>query len=126
MIEQAGGIDVLGKAGTPSFRVTEEEIIAAAPEVMIVAPCGYDKEQSRDEYLSLTFSPGWASIPAVRDGRVYAMDANSYVSRPGPRLVTGMEAMAKAIHPYVNVRAGAEAALLPIKPAMRNAQTARA
>jgi iron complex transport system substrate-binding protein len=126
MIEQAGGIDVLGKAGTPSFRVTEEEIIAAAPEVMIVAPCGYNKEQSRDEYLSLTFSPGWASIPAVRDGRVYAMDANSYVSRPGPRLVTGMEAMAKAIHPYVNVRAGAEAALLPIKPAMRNAQTARA
>ena len=126
MIEQAGGIDVLGKAGTPSFRVVEEEIIAAAPEVMIVAPCGYSKEQSRDEYLSLKFLPEWDSIPAVRNGRVYAMDANSYVSRPGPRLVTGMEAMAKAIHPYVNVRAGAEAALLPIKPAIRNAQTAKA
>jgi iron complex transport system substrate-binding protein len=126
IIEHAGGVDALGKAETPSFRVSEEEVIKAAPEVMIVAPCGYSKEQARDEYLSLTFSPEWANIPAVRDGRVYAMDANSYVSRPGPRLVTGMETMAKAIHPFVKVRAGAEAALLQIKPAARNAQTATA
>jgi iron complex transport system substrate-binding protein len=117
---------VIGKAEAPSFRVSEEQIISSSPDVMIVAPCGYSKEQSRDEYLSLTFSPEWAKIPAVRNGRVYAMDANSYISRPGPRLVTGMEAMAKAIHPYVSVRAGAEAALLPINPALRNAQTARA
>ena len=126
MIERAGGIDVLGKTKTPSFRMTEEEIIAAAPDVMIVAPCGYSKEQSRDEYLSMTFSPDWENIPAVRNGRLYAMDANSYVSRPGPRLVTGMEAMAKAIHPYVRVRTGAESALLQIKPTMRNAHTATA
>jgi iron complex transport system substrate-binding protein len=126
MIERAGGRDAIGKAESPSFRVSEQQIIEAAPEVMIVAPCGYSKEQSRDEYLSLTFSPEWATIPAVRNGRVYAMDANSYISRPGPRLVTGMEAMAKAIHPYVRVRPGAEAALLPIKPTMRNAQTASA
>jgi iron complex transport system substrate-binding protein len=126
MIERAGGRDVLGKAETPSFRVTEEQIIAAAPDVIIVAPCGYRKERSRDEYLSLTFSPEWASIPAVRSGRVYAMEANSYVSRPGPRLVTGMEAMAKAIHPYVRVRAGAEAAVILINPSTRSAQTASA
>ena len=126
MIERAGGIDVLGKAETPSFRVTEEEIAVAAPDVIIVAPCGYSKEQSREEYMSLTFSPEWENIPAIRNGRVYAMDANSYISRPGPRLVTGMEALAKAIHPYIAVRAGAEAALLPIKPASRNAQTATA
>ncbi len=126
MIERAGGVDVMGKAETPSFRVAEEDIVAAAPDVIIVAPCGYNKEKSRDEYLSLTFSPQWESIPAVRNGRVYAMDANSYISRPGPRLVTGMEALAKAIHPFVKVRAGAEAALLPIKPAARNAQIARA
>lgn len=126
MIERAGGVDVIGKAEAPSFRVLEEQIIGAAPEVMIVAPCGYSKEQARDEYLSMTFSPDWANIPAVHNGRVYAMDANSYVSRPGPRLVTGMEAMVKAIHPYVKVRAGAEAALLAIKPAARSAQTAKA
>ena len=126
MIGRAGGVDVIGKSETPSFRVSEEDIIAAAPDVMIVAPCGYSKEQSRDEYLSLAFSPEWANIPAVRNGRVYAMDANSYVSRPGPRLVTGMEAMAKAIHPYVRVRAGAEAAVLPINRGTRSAQTASA
>ena len=57
MIERAGGIDALGKAKTPSFRVTEEEIVAAAPDVIIVAPCGYAKEPARDEYLSLTLSP---------------------------------------------------------------------
>ncbi len=126
MIDRAGGVDVIGRVGAPSFRVSEEEIIAAAPDVLIVAPCGYSKEQSRDEYLSLTFSPEWATIPAVRNGRVYAMDANSYVSRPGPRLVTGMEAMAKAIHPYIRVRAGAEAAVLPIRRDTRNTQTASA
>ncbi len=126
MIERAGGVDVIGKAETPSFRVSEEEIVGAAPDVIIVAPCGYRKEQSRDEYLTLTFSPEWESIPAVRNGRVYAMDANSYISRPGPRLVTGMEALAKAIHPYITVRTGAEAALLPIKPTTRNVQIATA
>ncbi len=126
MIERSGGVDVIGKAGTPSFRVTEEEIVAAAPDVMLIAPCGYRKEQAREEYLSLTFSPGWENIPAVRNGRIYALDANSYVSRPGPRLMTGMEAMAKAIHPFLNVRAGVEAALLPIYPGKRSAQTATA
>ncbi|HMD44503.1 MAG TPA: cobalamin-binding protein [Candidatus Acidoferrum sp.] len=126
MIEHAGGLDVIGKAKTPSFRVSEEEIIAAAPDIMIVAPCGYNKGHSRDEYLSMAFSPKWGSIPAVRNGRVYAMDAKSYVSRPGPRLVTGMEAMAKAIHPYLRVRAGAEAAILPIHRGTRNTQTASA
>ena len=126
MIERSGGVDVIGKAGTPSFRVTEEEIVAAAPDVMLIAPCGYRKEQAREEYLSLTFSPGWENIPAVRNGRIYALDANSYVSRPGPRLMTGMEAMAKAIHPFLNVRAGVEGALLPIYPGKRSAQTATA
>ena len=126
MIEHAGGLDVIGKVKTPSFPVSEEEIIAAAPDIMIVAPCGYNKGQSRDEYLSMAFSPRWGSIPAVRNGRVYAMEAKSYVSRPGPRLVTGMEAMAKAIHPYLRVRAGAEAAILPIHRTTRNTQTASA
>jgi iron complex transport system substrate-binding protein len=126
MIERAGGVDAIGRAQMPSFRVTEEEIVAAAPEVILVAPCGYDKERARDEYLSMTFSPEWANIPAVRQGRVYAMDANSYVSRPSPRLVTGMEAMAKATHADVTVRPGAEAAFVRIGSPTRNTQTATA
>ena len=92
--------------------------------MLIIAPCGYSKEQSRDEYRSLTFSAEWAKYsggserPRVRNG------CQELYSRPGPRLVTGMEAMVKTIHPYVRVRPGAEAALMPVST--RNAQTASA
>jgi iron complex transport system substrate-binding protein len=114
MISFAGGHDVLGRTRTPSFRVTTEEIIAAAPEVLLIAPCGYGAEKARKEYLSMIFPERWKEIPAVRDGRVFAIDANSYVSRPAGRLVTGIEAMAKAIHPEMKVRRKAEAALLHV------------
>jgi iron complex transport system substrate-binding protein len=115
LIQRAGGRDRLGRPGTPSYRVTVEEVMAAAPEVILVAPCGYSKEQGRDEYLSLTFPEGWENIPAVRNGRVYALDANSYVSRPGPRLVTGIEAMMKILHPNVQVPEKAMAASIQIE-----------
>jgi len=62
--------------------------------------------------LSMNFPESWQSIPAVRDGRVYAMNANDYVSRPAGRLVTGIEAMAKALHPQMAVRKKAEAAMI--------------
>ena len=99
MIELAGATDALGKRGTPSFRVTLEEIVDAAPEVIVVAPCGYSTEQARDEYRSLSFSPEWQGIPAVRNGQVFALEANSYFSRPGPRLITGIETLVRVVHP---------------------------
>jgi iron complex transport system substrate-binding protein len=103
MIALAGGEDVFGKLGEPSFRIEAQNLIAAAPDVMVLAPCGYDAAQAEREYAALKFSPGWETIPAVRDGRVYAFEANSYASRPGPRLVTGVEALAKIIHPSITV-----------------------
>lgn len=121
MIARAGGVDLFGKPKTPSYRLTAQEIIQAAPEVIFVAPCGYNKEQARDEYLSMTFPDGWSEIPAVRDGRVYAFDANSYVSRPGPRLVTGIEAMAKALHPQIHVHNGVEGTFYQIADSVRAA-----
>jgi len=114
MIQRAGGADLLGKAKTPSYRVSARDVIAAAPDVLFIAPCGYTKEQGRDEYRSITFPEGWQDIPAVRNGRVYALEANSYVSRPGPRLVTGIESMLKALHPEAQVPEKAAAAFLPI------------
>ena len=110
----------------PSHRVTLEEIVSAAPEFLFIAPCGYNAEQARNEYLSLTFSEEWRNIPAVREGRVFALDANSYVSRPAGRLVTGIEAMAKAMHPAMPVRAKAELALLPMKNVARDRRAASA
>lgn len=110
MIAWAGGTDVFGQAEKPSFRVTLEEMVAAAPDVILIAPCGYSKDQARAEYLPMQFPHSWHEIPAVRNGQVYAMDANSYVSRPGPRLVTGIEAMTKIFHPAVTAREKAVAA----------------
>lgn len=114
MIAHAGGNNVLGKAKTPSYRVTLEEIAGAEPEVLFVGPCGYNPERARKEYLSMEFPEAWGRIPAVGAGRVYALDANGVVSRPAGRLVTGIEAMAKAMHPGLRVRAKAEYAFLPM------------
>jgi len=114
MVAAAGGVDVLGVAKKPSRRVTLEDVVEAVPEVMFLAPCGYDARKARDEYASMSFPEAWQAIPPVREGRVYALDANDYVSRPAGRLVTGIEAMAKALHPEMGVRAKAEAAMMHI------------
>jgi len=114
MIERAGGRDVLGRVHTPSFRVTLEEIVAAAPEIIVVSPCGYGAEQARNEYLAMAHSHEWNSVPAVQSGRVYALEANSYFSRPGPRLITGIEALAGVFHPSMPVSEEARRVASPI------------
>ena len=114
MIHLAGGEDVFGRPRTPSLRITIDDVIDAAPEILLVAPCGYSTEQARDEYCSMTFPEPWGAIPAVRNNRVYALEANSYFSRPGPRLVTGVEALAKLFHIEVSVPAESERAAVTI------------
>ena len=114
MIELAGGRDVLGRVHTPSFRVTLEEIVAAAPEIIVVSPCGYGAEQARNECLAMAHTPEWNAIPAVQSGRVYALEANSYFSRPGPRLITGIEALAGLFHAGIQVSEEARRAASPI------------
>jgi iron complex transport system substrate-binding protein len=121
IIECAGGEDVFGSKGKPSFRITFAELVDAAPEILLIAPCGYGAERARDEYRSMTFPENWQSIPAVRDNRVYALEASNYFSRPGPRLITGIEALAKLFHPAVEVRREAESAVVPITPQARSA-----
>jgi iron complex transport system substrate-binding protein len=126
MIHVAGGVDVLGKMRTPSFRVHLQDVIAAEPEILLIGPCGYSAQQARDEYLSIDFPEQWKAMPAVRNGRVYALEANSYFSRPGPRLVMGVEALAKLLHPAIEVRREAENAVLPISTGNGAARVASA
>jgi len=126
MIEHAGGVDAMGKRKIPSHRITVEDVSEAAPDVILAAPCGYTKEQASEEYLSLAFGDAWQEIPAVKSGRVYAFDANSYISRPGPRLVTGIAAIAKAIHPNIAVRPGIEGTFFQIAAHAYNARNATA
>jgi iron complex transport system substrate-binding protein len=99
--------------------VSFQEIVDAAPEVIFIAPCGYNAEQARDEYLSLAFPEEWYAIPAVRDGRVFALDANGHVSRPAGRLVTGTESMAKGMHPELEVPVKAMLGMLSV-PTTKN------
>ena len=98
MVARAGGTDVLGHAGEPSFRVEWETILAAQPDVIVIMPCGYGLEQVAKEFRDLALPEGWHGMPAVRNGRVFLVEASGYFSRPGPRLAAGMAILADAIH----------------------------
>jgi iron complex transport system substrate-binding protein len=98
MVARAGGMDALGHAGEPSFRVEWEKIVAAQPEVIVIMPCGYGLEQAAKEFRDLAVPEGWHKIPAVRDGRVFLVEASGYFSRPGPRLAAGTAILADAIN----------------------------
>lgn len=99
MVELAGGVDGLGRPGTKSVRIPWQDVLNWAPQVMIVAPCGFNLEQAVIQAEQLPGLPGWSNIPAVRDGRVYVVDASAYFARPGPRVVDGVELLAHLIHP---------------------------
>ncbi len=96
MVKRAGGIDVLAKQGEHSVVVTIDAVRAADPEVILIAPCGYDLERSVLEAERLLALPEWAW---ARERRVFAIDANAFASRPGPRLVDGVEVMARLFNP---------------------------
>jgi len=99
MVRIAGGMDELGRDGEDSIRVSWDDVRRWAPDVVIVMPCGFDLEKTVAESARLSSYVGWNDLPAVRSGRVYAVDANSYFARPGPRVVEGTELLAHLIHP---------------------------
>jgi iron complex transport system substrate-binding protein len=99
IVELAGGREVLGRPGRPSFRVEWAAIAAAAPEIVVLTVCGFDVVRTCAELPAVTGRPEWRSLPAVTAGRVYATDGNAFFSRSGPRLVDGLEMMAAILHP---------------------------
>jgi iron complex transport system substrate-binding protein len=101
LVNIAGGIDELGKERGESVRVAWKEIVEWAPEVLVIMPCGFNLQQTMKQIWSVFTSPSsdFFKLPAVREGRVYAVDANSYFARPGPRVVEGAELLAELIHP---------------------------
>ena len=98
LIDLANGCDVLGKAGEHSDWITFEQLRDADPDVILVAPCGFDLERTIAEMPALVAQPDWSRLRAVRDKRVYVADGNSYFNRPGPRLVESFEILAEVIH----------------------------
>ena len=101
MVELAGGEDALGRKGKDSVRIAWKDIAAWAPEILIVSPCGFDTKRAVAQAKLLLQQPGWSDLPAVQDGRVYAVNANAYFARPGPRVVDGVELLAHLIHPEI-------------------------
>jgi iron complex transport system substrate-binding protein len=99
MVKFAGGIDGIARFGMDSVRVPWEAVRRWAPEIIVLAPCGFHLEDVLDGLDRLPSHAGWDELPAVQQGRVYAVDASSYFARPGPRVVDGVELLAHLIHP---------------------------
>jgi iron complex transport system substrate-binding protein len=101
LIEAAGGHNLFGISGRHSGWMQWEELVAADPDAIVVAPCGYDLPRCLEELPLLQAKPGWADLAAVRSRRVYFADGNAYFNRPGPRLADTAELLADMLHPEV-------------------------
>jgi iron complex transport system substrate-binding protein len=99
MVAKAGGEDVLGRAGHPSFKVSADEVAQSKADVILVMLCGYDATRNADEFAAVKLPRSWENLPAIRDRRIFAVDANSYFSRPGPRLADGVQLLAHLFNP---------------------------
>ncbi len=99
LVARAGGENLFGRAGEHSPWLTWEELRGADPDVLLVLPCGFDLERTRQEMGPLAAQTGWARLRAVRSGRVHLLEGNQYFNRPGPRLVESLEILCEVLHP---------------------------
>ena len=99
LVELAGGVDVLGDAGRHARGISWNELCEKDPEIIVVMPCGFGIERSRQDIAVLTQRPEWLQIKAVHAGRVYVVDGNQYFNRPGPRLLESLEILAELLNP---------------------------
>lgn len=101
MVELAGAEDVLGRSGEPSARVEWQTVLDSTPNIIVLMPCGFDVARTLGEAPALKQLAGWYDLPAVKAGDIYAVNGHAYFSRPGPRLVDGVEILAHIIHPEI-------------------------
>jgi iron complex transport system substrate-binding protein len=99
LVTLAGGFDPLGRKGEPSFKIEWQSVLDAKPDVILLMPCGFDVRRAVKESTPLRNLNGWNDLPAVKTGNVYALNGSAYFSRPGPRLVNGLEILARIIRP---------------------------
>jgi iron complex transport system substrate-binding protein len=99
MVEIAGGINGISSHGEPSRRISLEEISQYQPDKIVLMPCGFEIERTCREMCALNDNDGWKALDAVKRGEVYVVNANAYFSKPGPRVIVGLEILAKIINP---------------------------
>lgn len=105
LIAMAGGIDVFGKPGIHSPWITWEDLSARDPDVIIVAPCGFDLARTKTEMHWMTDRPEFAQLKAARTGRVYLADGNQFFNRPGPRVVETLQMISEILGPAAQAAA---------------------
>src|ERR1700683_1969314 len=108
----AGGANLFGEPGKHSGYITWGQVVNSDPDVVVIAPCGFDIARTQSELYWLPERPEWPGLRAVRNGRVYLADGNQYFNRPGPRLVETLEILAELLHPRLfgpTLRSGAHA-----------------
>ena len=99
LVELAGGINGVSVADVPSQYETWSDVLAFDPEVIVVCPCGFDLDRTRQELSQLQQVAGWQEMSAAKNQRVFVLDGNSHVNRSGPRLVETVEILAHLFHP---------------------------
>jgi len=99
MVNAAGGRPVLANSGDHAARITLAKIAEAAPDAMVLMPCGFDLARTLVEGRDFVARPSIARTKAVREGKVWAVDGNAFFNRPGPRLVSSVEMLAEILHP---------------------------
>lgn len=97
-IERAGGVALVGASGEHTRPIPWQAVLDAAPDVLLLMPCGLPPERTVAELHVLTDRPGWADLPAVRAGAVWVLDGPALFNRPGPRVVRGVEVLAHVLH----------------------------
>jgi iron complex transport system substrate-binding protein len=99
MVEIAGGVNGISSRGSPSRRISMEEITQFQPDKIILMPCGFDLNRTIQESKMLKNNVKWINLQAMQENEVYAVNATEYFSKPGPRTITGLEILAKIINP---------------------------
>ena len=102
LVVLAGGIDLLGAPGEPSYSLTWDKVAASEPDIVFVACCGFPKDRALEDIRMVLDQEICRSMPAVNAGKVFVADGNAFFSRPGPRLLDGLEMMAHAFHPTIH------------------------
>jgi iron complex transport system substrate-binding protein len=99
MVEMAAGRNLFGRAGEHSGRLEFDALLAADPDVILVAPCGFNMRHTMEELPALAARAGWTSMRAVGEGRVFVAEGSQFFNRPGPRIAESLEILAEILHP---------------------------
>jgi iron complex transport system substrate-binding protein len=105
LVRRAGGRDELAREGSPSTQIPWRRIADYDPEIIVLMPCGFTLDRTREEFAHVTLPKEWSGLRAVQSGRVYAVHGSAYFNRPGPRIIMGLQILAEIIHPEIFTRA---------------------